>query len=58
MERLYFIFTNCLELDEEGAPTNAPHAEKRAAQWLRQYCEPDYVIEPPLSDEEYNGHTY
>ncbi|MQY50003.1 hypothetical protein GAO09_28650 [Rhizobiales bacterium RZME27] len=58
MERLYFIFTNCLELDEEGAPTNARHAEERAAQWLRQYCERDHVIDPPLSDEEYNGHMY
>lgn len=47
MEKLYTIFTNNLELDEEGAPLNAGYCEDRAAQWLREYCDPSYVVDPP-----------
>jgi hypothetical protein len=56
MEMLYTIFTNNLELDEEGAPLNAGHSEDRAAQWLRKYCDRSYQVEPPFTDDEIEGH--
>ncbi|MFI0899088.1 hypothetical protein [Streptomyces sp. NPDC020983] len=50
-EICFAIFANVLELDEQGEPVNAKHAERRAATWLYKYCkgelppgEPD--IEP------------
>jgi hypothetical protein len=52
MERVFAIFANVLELDETGQVTNAKHAEHRAAQWLRAYLEPGFVIEPALEDWE------
>jgi hypothetical protein len=52
MERLFAIFANVIELDEAGNVTNAKHAEQRAAQWLRAYLEPGFVIEPALEDWE------
>lgn len=56
MEMLYTVFTNNLELDEDGAPLNAGYCEERAAQWLRRYCDPNYVVAPPWDDEECEGH--
>lgn len=56
MEMLFTVFTNNLELDEEGAPLNAGHSEDRAAQWLRSYCDRSYQVEPPFTDEEEEGH--
>jgi hypothetical protein len=52
MERLFAIFANVIELDETGNVTNAKHAERRAAQWLRAHPEPGFVIEPALEDWE------
>jgi hypothetical protein len=52
MERLFAIFANVIELDDAGNVTNAKHAEHRAAQWLRAYLEPEFVIEPALEDWE------
>lgn len=56
MEMVYTVFTNNLELDEDGAPLNARYCEERAAQWLRQYCDRSYVVEPPWADHECEGH--
>jgi len=56
MEMLFTIFTNNLELDEAGAPLNAGYCEDRAAQWLRSYCDRSYDVEPPLTDDEVEGH--
>ncbi len=56
MEMVYTVFTNNLELDEKGAPLNARYCEQRAAQWLRQYCDRDYIVEPPFAEHECEGH--
>ncbi|RUM24464.1 hypothetical protein EFQ99_16940 [Rhizobium vallis] len=56
MEMVYTVFTNNLELNEEGAPLNARYCEERAAQWLRAYCDPTYVVEPPFGEDECDGH--
>lgn len=38
MEQIFAIFANVLELDDHGEPTNARHAEHRAAVYLYRYC--------------------
>src|SRR5258708_35265796 len=38
LEQVYAIFVNVLEFDVDGNVTNAKHAEKRAAQWIKSYC--------------------
>jgi hypothetical protein len=48
LEMAFTIFTNVLEIDEEGEVTNAGLATKRAAQWIRSHCDPSYRVEPPL----------
>lgn len=53
LEQVYAIFMNVLEVDQEGRVTNAPHAQTRAAQYIRQYVEGvKYVVEPPFEDWE------
>ncbi|MCD4512192.1 hypothetical protein LQT97_13230 [Brucella pseudogrignonensis] len=56
MEMVYTVFTNNLELDRDGAPLNARYSEQRAAQWLRQYCDPTYVVTPAFTSAECEGH--
>ena len=48
LEQAYAIFANVIELNEEGEPVNAKHAEYRAAQYIRSYCDPKYVVSPPF----------
>ncbi len=48
LEQTYAIFANLLELDAEGTVTNAKHAEKRAAQFIRSYVDSAYKVEPPF----------
>ncbi len=53
LEQVYAIFVNVLELDDTGKVTNAAHAQKRAAQYIRQYVEgAKYVVDPPFEDWE------
>jgi len=48
MEQAYAIFANVIELSDDGTPTNEKHAERRAAQYIRRYCDPMYVVDPPF----------
>ncbi|HEY7278427.1 MAG TPA: hypothetical protein VH594_20835 [Trebonia sp.] len=48
LEMVFTIFTNVLEIDEEGRVINADLAQERAAQWIRRYCDPSYHVEPPF----------
>ncbi|MBK8479210.1 MAG: hypothetical protein IPL39_23900 [Opitutaceae bacterium] len=53
LEQVYAIFVNVLELDEEGKVKNTEQAERRAAQYIRQYVEgPKYVVKPPFEEWE------
>jgi hypothetical protein len=36
--------------------TNAKHAEKRAAQFVRSYVDPNYTVDPPFEDWEVHLH--
>lgn len=48
LEMVIAVFTNLLEVDDDGAPLNEVAATHRAAQWVRQYFDPTYVVDPPL----------
>jgi hypothetical protein len=52
LELAYAIFSNVIEIDENGQVLNAKYAEYRAAQSIRRYMDPSYVIEPPFEDWE------
>lgn len=56
LEQVYAIFANVLEIDGAGAVTNARQAERRAAQYIRSYVDPAYVVEPPFADWEVELH--
>lgn len=51
-ERAFAIFMNNLELGEDGSVTNYKYCERRAAQSIRSYFDPEYVVEPPFADWE------
>jgi hypothetical protein len=52
LERVYAIFANVIELDDDGAPVNAKWAEHRAAQYIRAYVTGDHDVRPPFEDRE------
>ena len=52
IEQVYAIFANVLELDENGHVMNAQHAQKRATDYLRAYCDPNFTVDPPYEDWE------
>lgn len=54
IEMTYAIFANVLEIDEAGNVTNLKYAQKRATDYLRNYCDPTFQIEPPLEQWEMN----
>jgi hypothetical protein len=56
IERAYAIYANVIEIDENGIVTNAKYAEKRAAQYIRSYCDNTYEVEPPFEDWEIELH--
>lgn len=46
LETAYAIFANNIEMDQDGTVLNAKYAEQRAAQYIREYCDPAYKAEP------------
>ncbi|MEZ6123055.1 MAG: hypothetical protein R3C49_07760 [Planctomycetaceae bacterium] len=56
IEQVYAIFANVLKLDEKGLVLNAKYANKRATDYLRAYCDPNYTVEPPFEDWELELH--
>ena len=53
LEQVYAIFINNLEVDENGNVLNIKYAEQRSAQYIKQWCVPEYEAEPSFigSDE-------
>jgi hypothetical protein len=47
-EQAMAIFTNVLDVADDGTVTNESAAMRRAAQYLRSYLDPNYVVEPPF----------
>ena len=54
IEQVYAIFANVLELDECGKVINNQYAQKRATDYLRSYCDPNFKVDPPYEDWEMN----
>ncbi|UOE49995.1 hypothetical protein MTO98_02780 [Mucilaginibacter sp. SMC90] len=52
IEQVFAIYANVIELDHTGEVLNAKYAEKRATDYLRAYCDPRFVVEPPFEDWE------
>ena len=50
IEMTFAIFVNVLELDPQGRVLNFDHAQRRATDYLRSYCVPDYKVAPPFED--------
>ncbi|WP_217428048.1 DUF7677 family protein [Microlunatus speluncae] len=48
LEQVYAIFANVIVMDDDGTVLNAKYAERRAAEWLRSYVDPNYSMEPEL----------
>lgn len=55
MEQAFAIFGNVLRLDQDGTPINARAAERRAAQYIRQYMTGEEAI-PDWEDWEVTLH--
>lgn len=56
IEQTYAIFANVIELDDKGQVVNFAHAQKRAVDYLRSYCDPSFTVTPPLEDWEIELH--
>lgn len=56
IEQVYAIFANVLELDEKGVVLNAHYAQRRATDYLRQYCDPTFRVDPPYESWEVQLH--
>lgn len=52
IEQTFAIFANVLECDERGQVLNATHAQRRATDYLKSYCDPSFVVQPPFEEWE------
>jgi len=52
IEQVFAIYANVIELDENVSVLNAKYAEKRATDYLRSYCDPNFHVDPPYEDWE------
>ena len=52
IEQVFAIYANVIEMDENGIVTNDKYAEKRATDYLRSYCDPNFKVTPEYEDWE------
>jgi hypothetical protein len=55
LEGVFAVFGNVIEMDEDGRVLNAKYAERRAAQYVRQYMTGE-AADPPFEDWEIARH--
>ncbi|WP_315785224.1 hypothetical protein [Bradyrhizobium sp. SZCCHNPS1003] len=48
LEAAMAVYANVLRMDDSGQVLNARAAERRAAQHIRAYVDPTYVVDPPF----------
>jgi hypothetical protein len=48
-ETIFAVFSNVLRIDQGGKPVNAGRARYRAAQYIRTYTDPNYIVTPPFA---------
>ena len=56
MEATFAIWANTIDHDASGEVTNGDYAMLRAAQYIRSYIDPDYIVDPPFSYREQELH--
>lgn len=56
IEMVFAIYANVLELDDEGNVLNNAYAQKRATDFLKQYCLENFKVEPEYEDWEITLH--
>jgi hypothetical protein len=56
LERMFAIYANVIEMDDDGDVVNEDVATRRAAQWLRYSYDNAYIVEPPFADWELELH--
>ena len=44
IEKVFAIYANVIELDEGGKVLNAKYAEKRATDYIKQYCDQNFKV--------------
>ncbi|GGF22860.1 DUF7677 family protein [Flavobacterium limi] len=52
IEQVFAIYANVIEMDENGKVLNSKYAEIRATDYLKQYCNENFKVEPPYKDWE------
>jgi hypothetical protein len=50
LEMIFSVFMNNLDIGPDGQPMNSDHATRRAAQYIRQYCQGGTEADPPFED--------
>ncbi|WP_417763730.1 hypothetical protein [Shewanella sp.] len=52
IEMAYAIFANVLAMDDDGKVINFTHAQRRATDYIKSYCDSSFVVSPPFEDWE------
>ena len=52
LEQAFAIWANVISLDEQGQVLNAAAADRRVAQYIRSYVDPQHEVIPPFADWE------
>jgi hypothetical protein len=56
LERVFAIFANTLEIDDNGEVLNSYQVYRRVAQYIRSEFDQDYIVEPPFESWEIELH--
>lgn len=56
VESIFSVYTNNIEMDNDGIVLNNKHAMKRAAQYIRSSFDSGYVVVPEFEDWELELH--
>ncbi|GHU21597.1 hypothetical protein FACS1894172_07560 [Spirochaetia bacterium] len=56
IEQAYAIYANVIRMNKNGTVINAKYAEKRATDYIKNYCDKTYKIDPPFEEWEVELH--
>lgn len=56
IERVFAIYINLIEMDEDGVVINDEYAQRRATDYLRSYLDSVFEVQPPYEDWEIELH--
>lgn len=52
IEQAFAVFINNIKMDKSGSVLNYDYCERRAAQYIREYFDENYIAEPAFEDWE------